>query len=248
MIEPYSNIVLLYDWDAYLGYAVYRHRKYKIISYDGFCREKPWLKGRFKDLRVLCKKFDDYNQYCYVLLKKYNGEGVIVELISKRIIIKDFKHDVLKDCLMNVRDYCKHIEIPVISFLDKEGKTFSLYTPSKGFVYGPYHYNEVEEFRYGVILDHRFAVCTHGYYCDLSEYTCLGPVYKAKDRDDYIIFVDEDKALFRYMGQDKNDESILSVDTKSHIYKYNKVTGEVMQYRRGDATGKPLSVLPSKVY
>lgn len=232
MIEPYPNILLLYDWGTYLAYAVCRNGKYKITCYDGFYRVRPWLKGRFKDLKVVCKKFDDYNQYCYVLLKKNNGKGVIAELISKRVIIKDFKYDSFKDCLMNVRDYCKHIEIPVISLLDKKEKTFSLYTPSKGFVYGPYHYDDVLELRYGVILDHRFAVCTHGYYCDLSEYTCLGPVYKAKDRDDYIIFIDEDKALFRYMGQDKNDESMLYVKTKTHTYTYNKVTGETSKVLR----------------
>ena len=226
---------MLYDWDAYLGYAVYRHGKYKIISYDGFYRERPWLKGRYIDLKVLCVKLDNYTKYCYVLLKKNNGKGVIAELISKRIIIKDFKYDSFKDCLMNVRDYCKHIEVPVISFLDKKGKTFSLYTPSKGFVYGPYHYDDVLELRYGVILDHRFALCNHGYYCDLSEYTCLGPVYKANERDDYIIFVDEDNALYRYMGQDNNDESMLSVETKSHIYKYNKLTGEVSRELRFNA-------------
>lgn len=116
--------------------------------------------------------------------------------------------------------------------MNKKEKIFSLYTPSKKYVYGPYHYDDVLELRYGVVLDHRFAVCSHGYKCDLSEYKCLGPVYKAKDRDDYIIFVDEDMALYRHMGQDKNDDSMLSVETKTHIYKYNKVTGEVSRELR----------------
>lgn len=242
------KIYLLYEWDVYLAFVVYRYGKVKIVNCDGGYRRRPWLKGRFKDLKVICEKFDDYNQYCYVLLKKKNGKGVIAELISKKIIIKDFNHSDYMDCLMNVRDYCKHIEIPVISFLNKKDKIYSLYTPSKKYVYGPYHYNEVEVFRYGVILDHRFAVCNHGYMCDLSEYTNLGVVYKDKELNEYIFFVDEDKALFRYMNQDKNDESILSVETKMHIYKYNKVTGEIMQYRYGDSSGEPLTILQARVY
>ena len=246
MTRVLPKILLLYDWGTYLAYAVYRSGKVKIVSYNGFFRERPWIKGRFKDLKVLCVKLDNNYPYCYILLKKNNGKGVIAELFSKKIIIKDFMYETFKDCLMKCLDYCKHIEVPVISFLDKNKKTFSLYTSSRGYVYGPYHYHDVEEFRYGVILDHRFAVCSHAYMCDLSDYINLGGVYKDKEHDDYIIFVDEDKALFRHLRKDRNNESILSVETKKYIYKYNKATGEIMQYNYGDSNGKPLSIIESR--
>ena len=246
MKRELPRIELCYAWkEDMIISSVYKSGYYKIVGTPYLRRDRLWIKGRYKDLKILCWKDERNYLYCYVLLKKLNGKGKIVELISKSVIVEDLNIDSFKNCLMKCLDYCKHIEVPVISYLDKKEKTYTQYTPSKGVIFGPYHYNEVEEFRYGVILDQRYAVCDHAYHCDLSEYSCLGSVYKDKESDDYIIFVDEDKALFRHMGQDKNDESMLSVETKTHIYKYNKVTGETMQYKIGDP--KPLSFLQSKL-
>lgn len=190
-------------------------------------RYRPWIKGRFKNFRFLSHK-DELGIHCYyVLLKKINGKGILIELVKKEIVMDDVDYDTFHQCLPKVMDYCKHIVVPVISFWNKKEKTYALYTPSKGMLYGPHHYQEIEEYKYGVILDKRYAVCNHAYYCDLSKFLKLGGVYYQKESDSYIIFVDEDMALYRHMGEDKYDKSILIVETNKHIYKYNKETGKL---------------------
>lgn len=200
-------------------------------------RYRPWIKGRYKDFRYLSHK-DELGIHCYyVLLKKTNGKGVLIELVNRETIMDDVDYDTFHQCLPKVMDYCKHIVVPIISIWNKKEKTYALYTPSKGMIYGPYHYQEIEEYKYGVILDKRYAVCNHAYYCDLSKFLNLGGVYYQKENNSYIIFVDEDMALYRSMYEDEKDESILYLKTKKYVYKYNKEKGELIKDKIQKHTG-----------
>lgn len=190
-------------------------------------RYRPWIKGRYKDFRYLSHK-DELGIHCYyVLLKKINGKGVLIELVKKETIMDDVDYETFHQCLPKVMDYCKHIVVPVISFWNKKEKTYALYTPSKGMIYGPYHYLVIEEYKYGVILDGKIALCNSGYKADLSTFTNLGSVFYHQENDLYLLFVDEDGALYRHMNKDEKDESMLYLKTKKYFYKYNKVTGEL---------------------
>ena len=190
-------------------------------------RYRPWIKGRYKDFRYLSHK-DELGIHCYyVLLKKINGKGVLIELVKRETIMDDVDYDTFHQCLPKVMDYCKHIVVPIISFWNKEEKTYALYTPSKGMVFGPYHYLVIEEYKYGVILDGNIALCNSGYKADLSTCTNLGNVIYRQEDDEYLLFVDEDGALYRHMNKDEKDESMLYLKTKKYFYKYNKVTGEL---------------------
>ena len=190
-------------------------------------RYRPWIKGRYKDFRYLSHK-DELGMHCYyVLLKKINGKGVLIELVKRETIMDDVDYDTFHQCLPHVMDYCKHIVAPIISFWNKEEKTYALYTPSKGMIYGPHHYQEIEEYKYGVILDGKIALCNSGYKADLSTCTNLGNVFYRQEDDEYLLFVDEDGQLYRHMNKDEKNESILYLETKKHFYKYNKETGEL---------------------
>lgn len=230
MKRELPRIELCYAWEEdMIISSVYKSGYYKIVGTPYLRRDRLWIKGRYKDLKMLCWKDERNYLYCYVLLKKLNGKGKIVELISKSVIVEDLNIDSFKNCLMKCLDYCKHIEVPVISYLDKKQKTYTLYTPSKGIIYGPYHYNEVKEFRYGVVLDQRYAVCDHAYHCDLSEYVNLGDVYYNREDNSYIYFVDENNALYRHLAQDEDDESVLYLKTNQYIYRCNKETGKIIK-------------------
>ena len=212
--------------------AIYKSGYIRIVSslfIDEDKRYRPWIKGRYKDFRYLSHK-DELGIHCaYALLKKINGKGVIIELVNREIIMDDVEYDTFHHCLPNVLDYCKHIVAPIISFWNKKEKTYTLYTPSKGMIFGPYHYREIEEYKYGVILDGKIALCNSGYKADLSTFTNLGGVFYHQEYDAYLLFVDEDGALYRYMNKDEKDESILYLKTKKHFYKYNKETGELIK-------------------
>lgn len=189
-------------------------------------RYRPWIKGRFKDFRYLSDKDELGIQCYYVLLKKINGKGVLIELVKRETIMDDVDYDTFHQCLPKVMDYCKHIVAPIISFWNKKEKTYALYTPSKGMIYGPYHYLVIEEYKYGVILDGNIALCNSGYKADLSTCTNLGNVFYCQEDDEYLLFVDEDGQLYRHMNKDEKDESMLFLKTKNYFYKYNKETGE----------------------
>ena len=87
-------------------------------------RYRPWIKGRYKDFRYLSHK-DELGIHCYyVLLKKINGKGVLIELVKRETIMDDVDYDTFHQCLPKVMDYCKHIVAPIISFWNKkEGST-----------------------------------------------------------------------------------------------------------------------------
>lgn len=192
-------------------------------------RYRSWIKGRYKDFRYLSHK-DELGIHCYyVLLKKTNGKGVLIELVNRETIMDDVDYDTFHQCLPKVMDYCKHIVVPIISIWNKKEKTYALYTPSKGMIYGPHHYLVIEEYKYGVILDGNIALCNSGYKADLSTCTNLGNVFYCQEDDEYLLFVDEDGQLYRHMNKDEKDESMLFLKTKNYFYKYNKFTGELIK-------------------
>lgn len=135
-----------------------------------------WLTDLYKDMKEIMHKDGD-NGYCYVLFMKTNGRGVLIEIKTREIILEidnyeDFKGfesrtiltKPIPDDLINPDDpldsavkmakfrgeYSKEDALLVI--LDKKQQSCYVYSISNGYVFGPYNFKTIEEYKNGFIL------------------------------------------------------------------------------------------------
>lgn len=225
------DLCYILEGDLYIS-AVYKDGLFSIIGHPEWCednsRDIEWINGKYKSVRVIydSNEYNTNNKQCYVILKDINGNGVIIDLLTKETIKKDFPYDEYKSCTKRTIELnYEYKDDLVLKFLNDKKKSFSLYSISEGYIFGPYDYKDVKEFQYGVILDNKIAVENDGWTNDLSLYNNDGQVYF--NEKEYLLFVDEDGCLFTFMDEDENNDSILKAETKDYIYTYNKETEEL---------------------
>lgn len=212
--------------------AVYKDGLFSIIGHPVCCedntRDIEWINGKYKSVKVIYEsdELNIDNKCCYIILKEISGNGVIINLLNKETIKKDFPYEDYKSCKKRtIESNYQYKDDLVLKFMNDKKKVFSLYSISEGYIFGPYDYNEIEEFQYGVILDNKIAVADDGWTIDLSLYKNDGQVYYNEKQ--YLLFVDEDGSLFTFMEEDENNDSILRAETNDYIYTYNKETEEL---------------------
>ena len=195
---------------------------------DNYRNDDIWIDGEFTDIKLLWK--NDYissEKFCYVIVKESNGKGKIIELIKKQTILEKFQYNSFKGAAKRtIGDIGDDKEDLVIRFLNKKTKYFALFSVKEKFIFGPYNYNYIEEYQYGVELDNKTVVDNDGYVQDLSGYINEGPVFYNKEKDSYLFFIDEEGSVYFEPEQDEEDEDVLKVELENYIYTYNKKTEE----------------------
>ena len=230
-------------------YQLYRFSKEREISivkkeglyyfYEDTCLfgsdfVEVWLSELFEDYNVILHK-DGYDGYCYVLLKKTNGRGVLIEIKTREIILEADDYEDIKgysnrtiltktlpDDLINPdnplesafkiakfrEEYSKEDALLVI--LEKRKSTCCVYSISEGYVFGPYNYKTIEEYKNGVILDCKFAIDKRGHVFDLSLYHKKDNIYYNTEKNLYYYFDDNEMGIIHGMSFYLNDDNSIN--------------------------------------
>lgn len=225
---------------------IYKHINNAISDNDfftsdtDFSQDQQWIDEGFTDIKVL-KKAPYINEeqklvgepICYVILKEPNGKGRIVELLSKKTILKDFSYSDYQDVTERTiyEGPFKDKDDSAIRFINYENKSFALYSLVEGYIFSPKNYTDICFYKYGTILDEELAVENNGFVLALSEYEQGEDprIYFNKERDKYFMLLDEDYSMIHYMYSDDFHPEIVKVELPSVTYKYNKKTGELTQ-------------------
>lgn len=178
-----------------------------------------------------CHEYVSYRKEknaCYVLLKKGNGKGVLMELFEEKIILDDINWKNFKAKIVT-EDGKNDL---VIRLWDKRKHDYSIYSLLEGFIFGPYRYSTITEYCSCVIMDKNMYVDDYGWTTDLSKYTIDSldsnwgeiEIYSRKEKDVYYVFLD----CLQRMSQEEYNEKIMVYEGDNFIYRYNKVTKEII--------------------
>lgn len=210
------------------------------LSTCDFSKDMYWIDEGFLDIKLLMASsgIDDDGwptgeHACYVILKDLNGEGRIVELTSKKTILKDFLFSDFRGATpktiyegsvtfnengrINNR---REIDDRVLRFINFETKSFALYSLIKGYIFGPQSYTHIDPERFGTILDEKLAIENDGEVLDLSKCERMAEwrVYHDKENDDYYLFLDEEGCMFHYMTPDERFPEKYELELSKEIY------------------------------
>lgn len=196
--------------------------------------EFRWIDRDIKDIRLLWRSKDYADPSCYILFENSNGKGCIMELFSKQVILERFVYNSYKGIARSSKTGFDDKEDIYVRFLNKKTKYFALYSLfEKKFVFGPYNYNAIEEYQYGVILDERTAISNSGSIDDLLGYDCddSESVYYNKETGKYLFLVNTEGLLFIEPTQNGN---VFVVELEEFVYRYNPETEDFDIQRKDD--------------
>lgn len=204
---------------------------YKRYIDNGEFIDKLWIDDEFRDVEIIMKSgYDSDEKYCYVHLIDSLGYNSILEIVNKKPILQDYQYNHIKMVFKRIEPEQFHkpvVEEVVYRVLNKRKKIYALYSLKKGFLFGPYEYKEIDMNNGGVILDKKYAVENYGEVLDLSNYEKLGyEIYFDKEKDKYLLFLDQKDGMFIHMYEDDVDNNIVCAETEYEIFKYDKTTGE----------------------
>lgn len=167
--------------------------------------------------------FKGQKRFCYVLIEQANKYGIIMEIISNKVLLNNFKFNDKRSISHNAKGnrVDKFKTDSVIGFLNKTDNTFSLYSILEGFLFGPYNYSKIEEYKNGVILDNITAVENNGTIRDISGFCKNGNVFYNAKKDEYLLLIDKDEHLFVCMTYiDDEEVGAVSAVVGDDIYIY----------------------------
>lgn len=167
------------------------------------------------------------NEACYLLLKKGNGKGVIMELLEGKILLEGINWGNFKagSRIVDQKDDV------VIRVWDKQKCEFSLYSLLEGFIFGPYRYSTIIEYGCCVVMDENLYVDDDGWTTDLSSYKidyletdCEDiMMYSNKEKNSYYIFLNR----LNWLWEDEDNENIRVFENDQYIFRYNKLKNEL---------------------
>ena len=197
---------------------------YKSDMIDGDIRGSQWLSDSYLHVLPLWINNDNENSACYCLLENYLGDGLIMEIISKKIVLEDFNYFDYRSS-SEVHNKKKGFEIKIIDtivgFIDKRNSIFSLFSISNGFVFGLYKSNEIDEYKSGVVLDGEKIVMNSGFVKNIEGYTKIDELYYNKSKDEYLLISSITNKIPLVLVP--VDEEIFELETyyNNNIYKYD---------------------------
>lgn len=207
-------------------YAVIEDGAFRIFIHD-IARNKDeiWVNGQYNNMKFICKTdLLDTVKYYYVILKKLDGEGSLVDLLSGKILLENFRFDDFVDHNYYVSiENNKAVTHVGLWFNNKRDKEFSVFSiADMKYIVGPLNYNSIEICRNGVILDKRFAIEKLGRTIDLSEYNYSekSRVYINKEKKKYLVQFDHEGSIF-YNLHKSREKGILTVRLHNSCYFYN---------------------------
>ena len=199
---------------------------YKSDMIDGDIKGRQWLSDSYLHVLPLWINNDNENPACYCLLENYLGDGFIMELISQKIVLKDFNYFDYRsrsEVLNNKKGFEMKIIDTIVGFIDKRNNILSLFSISNGFVFGPYKYNELDEYKSGVVLDGKIIVMNSGFIKDIEGYSKIDELYYNESKDEYLLISDiTNKFPLKLVP---NDIDLFKFETyyNDNIYKYDTI-------------------------
>ena len=197
---------------------------YKSEMTDGDIKGIQWLSDSYLHVLPLWINNDNEIPACYCLLENYLGDGFIMELISKKIILDGFDYFDFRsrsEVFNNKIGFEIKIIDTVVGFIDKRNKIFSLFSISNGFVFGPYTYNKIDEYKNGVVLDGKTIVMNGGFIKDIEGYSKIDELYYNESKDEYLLISDITNKMPLNLVPDDNDLFNLETYYNNNIYKYD---------------------------
>lgn len=214
---------------------------YKSDMIDGDIKGRQWLSDTYLHVLPLWINNDNENPACYCLLENYLGDGFIMELISQKIVLKDFNYFDYKsrsEVLNNKKGFEMKVIDTIVGFRDKRNKNFSLFSISNGFIFGPYTYNEIDEYKNGVVLDGKTMVMNSGFIKDIEGYSKIDELYYNESKDEYLLISDITNEFPLILVSDDEDLFYLETCYNNNIYKYDlkqrKLTKVEQEYEDHD--------------
>lgn len=192
-----------------------------------------WLNEAYKNIFPLWNIEIKDNPACYVLLQNTSGETVIIELISKKVILKETNNAIYKGPFQIYNDErnskCKIIDTN-IGIIDMNQKTFRIFSIMNGFIVGPIPFEEVDFFKYGVFLDKKTIITYNGEQIDMNGFVM------EKERN---IFYNEAEMKCKLFTGLKNRDIVILSPSVDDIYKFEGTS--VNKYFVYDITNQKLS-------
>ena len=163
--------------------------------------------------------------YCYILFEDTKGNGVVMEIFTKEVLLCDFKYSD-KRSIKRISPEKGSPQVrndAIIGFLNRENKTFSLFSVLKGYLYEPYNYSVIEEHSKGVILDNKTIVTNDGIIKDIKGYLRKDKVIYNIEKGDFILLIDdkEEENMFVYMDYGYDEEGKLKDKVSGIAGEYN---------------------------
>lgn len=201
-----------------------------------------WLRESYLDVELVKRYEEDDIAYCYLLFKKPEGQGELIEIVENKVILKDFMYD---DC--KVYDVEYRVDDAIIRICNNDSKTISFFSIKNGYVYGPTKYNKIKLYEEGALIDENLYVTEFGHllYENFSSFVYkddveVGDVYFIGSSQKYILlhaklgvcFLEPDEKEsdiqkteleFSRIERDENDKRRKRYDY--YVFKYNTVTG-----------------------
>ncbi len=183
-----------------------------------------WLFEGYSRLFPLWIVDNEVEPECYLLLENSKGEAFVMEIVNKKIIIDGFFYS---DYLgfrqeINGKGFDMKITDTIVGIADHLDYKFYLYSLRKGFIFGPYPYNEIEKFAYGFILDKNTAINYNGQKFDITGYV--------KEKKVGNVFYNEEKMKCLLIIGKSLDFTMLIMEPCSHVEFLFSVTHKDVEY------------------
>lgn len=188
-----------------------------------------WINDEFINIILLWddSKNKEYPK-CYYLLENYLREAYIIDILNKKIILKDFERRDFKGS-SPVYNKKKGINYGIIDtyirFVNQEEKKLSFYSLSKGLFIRSQSFDEIELYRNGYILNKKTLFNNIGDVReDITGYvkeTKVENVYYNEQKGNCILLLDHVDKLFLVLESDEEDVLIFEAIYNEKNYKYN---------------------------
>lgn len=221
---PNKKYYLIKDYGRYI-YAVNKDGYIQIYVHDiSENKDFLWLHDRYCDMRFITENdFLEDNRYYYIILKTCDGMGHIVDIVTNKTVLENFRY-------AHFDGYHKYVTLEdaktkahiLLRINNRTKNQYSIYsTVDEKYIIGPISYNSIEVFRNGVILNDTYVIENNGHSFDLSDY-CFSEkskVYINKKENRYIFRFDYE-CLFHCLQKSKQ-KGILTARIQYTDYYYN---------------------------
>lgn len=246
MSEQLNNMwtwILFEDKDLQI-YSQRRNGLYYILqSPPSIIRntEVRWLNDEFLHINLI---WDNSNSHdypsCFYILENVLGDACIIDLLNKKVILNkiDFADYAGSSLIYKTESGYKAVDAHV-RFVNRKNKTVSLYSIVNGIVFGPVHYEEIELYTNGFILDHKALFNNRGdLVYNVTGYVKepkVGNVYYNEEKENCLLIIDyisqlhimlfpNEDDIFKFEGRYENE--LYVYDMNSQVYKKEKICPE----------------------
>ena len=193
--------------------------------------EVRWLDDEYLHINLIWDNSNnkDYPS-CFYILEDVLGDSCIIDLLNKKVILDKFDFaDYTGGSLIYTKEFGCNAVDAYVRFVSRKNKTVSLYSIVKGFVFGPVHYEEIELYKNGFLLDQKTLFNTRGGLVeDVTGYVKepkVENVYYNEEKENCILIIDyvtqlhiklfpDEDDVFKFEGRYENEEYVYDMNSQ----------------------------------